>query len=258
MKLNEWIKTHKLTCFTTILAVVSIIMAVVFYFNPMNLENINYSIKNYNLFVDYTSKLNDLTIKYKNNIVKDLTITNISIWNSGKITIDKKDIPLKAPLGISITGNILDYQLLYSSNKANNIILNKTDSGKLLINFDYLDVNDGFVIQLIHDQKSISSSNIIGNIKGIGALKNKNVNKSINILLLLVVIICFIGIIFLSYYIGKYTESKQTKRAIFCIIGNSLVLLILIFSLLNYAPISGPTNINTGIPSDMIQYMELN
>ena len=83
---------------------------------------------------------------------KQVTVSKIAIWNSGK-TLFQKDIIIKAPISIKATddASILDCELVYSEEKNNirNIVISK-DCKSITFDFDLLRNNEGFVLKVTH------------------------------------------------------------------------------------------------------------
>lgn len=102
------------------------------------------------------AKQNKITILYKDNVVKTLTITKLAFWNSGKQTLKYKDhIAEKDPFRIVLDneGEILDYELLYQK-EANDIKPVLRDNRIIYIPFNYFTHNEGFVLKIYHTGKT--------------------------------------------------------------------------------------------------------
>lgn len=140
-----------------------------------------YSIKSTNIFQGLTGQFKPLKIEYNGEEIENLTTTKLFLWNGGKETIDKNDITELEPLKIKVTDNykMLDINILESSKIANNFKYTLShDLSELLLTFDYIDKNEGIVIQIIHTGKSEDDIKLIGLIKGAGAPVYKNIPNS--------------------------------------------------------------------------------
>lgn len=137
----------------------------------------SYYQKGINVIGDYKSKINDLSVLYKNSEIENLSVCRLAFWNGGNEAIGKDDISSNDPLMVKIKEpyKILDVFIIESSSKANGISVISDSSGGYLINFDYLNPNNGGVLQIIHTAKSSSSLFLQGEIKGI-----KEIIKYIN------------------------------------------------------------------------------
>jgi hypothetical protein len=88
---------------------------------------------------------------YSKQKIKNLTVTKFAFWNAGKETINNTDIAKSQPLKIIIDNNheILDFEKEYENNPANEFSFSLSDDKKILsINFDYIDKNQGFILQI--------------------------------------------------------------------------------------------------------------
>jgi hypothetical protein len=114
-----------------------------------------------------------LEIFYKKSKVSNLTITNIVFWNDGRQTINASDIAIAEPLRIASNDQvrILEATILFTSNPANRIRLNpqpSIPSEFVGVSFEYLDQNEGAIIQVIHDGRSSGAIELVGIVKGFG------------------------------------------------------------------------------------------
>jgi hypothetical protein len=112
----------------------------------------------------------DVKVTYKGNEVDRLTKTTLTIWNNGTETLDGSDVVESDPLYISFEANdkILSYKILKKTKDANSFVLKNCDNGpnKLRFEFEYLDPNDGVVIELLHDSEK-RYPEFSGTIKGL-------------------------------------------------------------------------------------------
>ncbi|GED13760.1 hypothetical protein [Aneurinibacillus migulanus] len=134
-----------------------------------------YLITGKNIIRDYQKGIEELEITCKGEPVSNLTVTKIMIWNKGNQTIDKSDITEKAPLRINISDGfeILVHTKIFEKDPVNNFTIREApDKSHLLIDFDYLDKNDGATIQLFHTAPSSVHIKVEGKVKGGGEIKN--------------------------------------------------------------------------------------
>lgn len=147
------------------------LMGVILFFRERKSKKPRYTMVNNNIIQNFTSKLEGLEINYKGNNISNLNITKIAFWNHGKLTINNNDIAKAKPIKIFMkaNGRILDAELLKVINPANMIQIYLQENRKeLVLNFDYLDKNDGCVIQIIHDGDFLENVRMTGIIKGFG------------------------------------------------------------------------------------------
>lgn len=154
-----------------LIAVGGIILAVIFYWRSTKNREPVFAIKSYNILADSSSKMTGLTVNYKTEIVNNLSITKIAFWNQGRETIKRNDIPEGDPLRISIKNGIkiLDAEVISSNNPANKFQISSIDNdSSVRIFFDYLDKNQGGVIQIIHTGTTSNDLSIEGTVMGVG------------------------------------------------------------------------------------------
>lgn len=83
---------------------------------------------------------------------KDLHIANIILWNNSKTVIRKSDIAVLSPLRIeacSSDANIVNCEIVSVTNEYNKISIEKKDE-VYIIDFDFLERNDGCAIQVMY------------------------------------------------------------------------------------------------------------
>lgn len=152
---------------------VGIIITVILYRKNINRVSIKFSYQNYCLIEAFKQKINGLNIKYLNNNIETLNVTRYIFWNNGNEAIRCTDIPTNDNFFIEINDNdlILDATILNVSNPSNNISINLSDNNKrIFINFDYLDKQDGFILQIFHNSSSVNPFYINGSIIGFGKI----------------------------------------------------------------------------------------
>lgn len=152
--------------------ILSLIPAYYFYVKSIRNKEPVCSIKSNNLISGSVSTLDKLLIEYNNQRIQNLTVSKILFYNRGSETISKQDIQTINPLIISSdTCNIMDASLLQANYPSNNFsVTRKIETEDVFIDFDYIDKNQGAVIQIIHTGLSSEDLNINGDIKGVQKL----------------------------------------------------------------------------------------
>jgi len=139
----------------------------------------------------------DIKIFYKSNEVDRVFSTYVWLWNKGRKAINQSDIPPQSSVVIKLTDKIhspkiLDYRILNTSRNEINLKVLPLGENELIITFDFLDYNDGGVIEIQHTgsyKTEIETEGIIlGVPDGIEVINRKS-SKS------------------LSVYIGKFLNS---------------------------------------------------
>jgi hypothetical protein len=120
------------------------------------------------------SKLSDeedskIKITYGQDEVSRVFTTYVWAWNNGKKPINKTDIPPQSNIRIDFhdekfTPKILDYEIIKASRSEINFSATRSGETALVLNFDFLDQNDGAVLEIQHTGSSeteIKSDGII-------------------------------------------------------------------------------------------------
>jgi len=127
-----------------------------------------------NLIQGLSSAYSDLEVYYRGEKQNNISVTKFVFWNSGRQPIRKQDIADKEPLRIQAFNNVklLDVKLLHPKiENSNCLLLNKADNEPLKtceITFDFLDQNEGFVVQTIHTGNKPGDVILLGKIIGLG------------------------------------------------------------------------------------------
>jgi hypothetical protein len=190
--------------FPLITFIIGIILSLFLYNKSKRSKSLKYVIRTNNLFKDHTSKLTGLEVKYKTESVKDLSVSKLMFWNSGKVTIEGKDNTEAEPLAICMDGDakILEASIIKENNSASRIELFENEQNSYTLKFDYLDGLDGAVINIVHTGLDSEGITLKGKIKGIKKIKKSSIPKAPQRIHLLVPIPIEISI-------AKYTAKKR-------------------------------------------------
>ena len=155
-------------------------------------KQISYMINTYEIVRAGKNVIPEFEISYSGQIIDDLTVTRFAIWNSGNRLLNSNDIVDTKPLSIASNDdgpNILNASIIKRSEESNKFIVDKKSSHCAEIKFDYMDKQDGIIVQILHtgSAKDISLSGLIKGgkklknaEKRITGIKNKKVAKVIN------------------------------------------------------------------------------
>lgn len=174
--LNSLTRDTILSIAGLIFGIIGIILAIVFYFKGKKSKKPYYLMKSFNIISDnFGNRIEDIEILFKGQKIKDLTVTKIVIWNSGNETINKSDIPETTKFGIGAKEEIkiYDIEIIENTDTANNITLINHEQ-KYLIDFDFIDPNQGIIIKVTHSGKSSEDIIVDGRVKGGFELEQKN------------------------------------------------------------------------------------
>ncbi len=185
LKISGWLTENPwVNALSLLLALLGIILAIFFFIKGRRTKEPRYSIRSTNLVQDFISRIEALEMTYAGERISNLTATELAFWNNGKDTINNSDIAAADPLMIKVNNGykILDSSVMQVKNAANQFSINHSDDGShVLIQFDYLDADDGGVIQLLHTGKSSRDIVVCGTIKGAGKLDRRGIMMSKNL-----------------------------------------------------------------------------
>jgi len=165
------------------LAFFGILLAIIFYFRSQKNKTPCYEEASNTIIEGLHKSLDGLEIHYKGNIQERITVTKVAFWNDGKETIDKSDTVEKDPLRIELPNSIevLDIQVIDVSSNSNSVSIKNAivtkDKTTYTLDFEYLDNNDYFVIQIIHNGSSQEELGIEGKIKGVKRIEKTTGSK---------------------------------------------------------------------------------
>lgn len=160
---------NTLSILSVAIGIISLIIGIFLSIKGWRFKRPKYFIRSNNLIQNFEDKLSGLVINYKGEPVKNLTVTKIAFWNHGRETINYSDIPDADPIRIEAKGDckILHAEIIWIKNSANKFKVSEIDNYKSVkILFDYLDKNEGGIIQIVHTGKSSKDIEIKGCVKG--------------------------------------------------------------------------------------------
>lgn len=138
-------------------------------FKKSKKKAIDITFKTRNIVHDSLINRDKIKVFFKDILIKQrLSLTRVAIFNSGKGTIEKSDIPRNDQLCISFSGqfDIYGVEISYSNNIAINSSVIKLDENRFQFDFDFLDEGDGFVIDVYHSEIYNFKCKFSGQIKG--------------------------------------------------------------------------------------------
>jgi hypothetical protein len=160
------------------LAVLGVVLAVVFYIRSQKNKTPCFDCASNTLIEGLHKSLDGLEVRYKGVSQERITITKVVFWNDGRETIDCNDLVQKDPLRIVCPSEIeiLDVQVVSDNSDLNSIVVGDSvsdeESRHYPISFEYLDHEEYFVVQLIHNGDASMDISIEGKIKGVKSITN--------------------------------------------------------------------------------------
>jgi hypothetical protein len=232
-----------------IVAVISLILACIFYKKSRKIKFPCYTVKSHNLIKDFINEIDALQIIYAGSPIKNFTISRIVFWNAGNDTINKNDIVDADPIAIYAKNNnkLLRATIIKCIEGSNKFKLGEIyNDNKLNIDFDYIDENNGIAIQVFHTGKTDSDIEVCGKIKGVGKVILVNINNyNILYILKLLAITILAPIALISLILWGLHPFLSNSRLIVAFVGISILWLLVPLSLIGLVNGRFPHIINT-------------
>jgi hypothetical protein len=221
-----------------IITIISLLLAVIFYVRGKKVKLPYYAFNSHNIVRDLVSRIDHLDILYHGEPIENLTATKMAFWNAGNDTINCKDIARADPLTVVAKEGykILDAKIVNVINTANQFSITPPadERSHININFDYLDHNEGAIIQLLHTGKSGKDIEIHGTIKGFGKPLLKSATTARDSISLIRIGFFFFAfpvfITVLSAANGRFYEEIKFIIFIFILYGGSAGLILYLIS----------------------------
>ena len=162
-------------------AIVGLIITHAYYRIQKRRRELCWAIDSANLIKGYSSLFEKLEIQYGGEKIENLTVSKIAFWNNGNETIDGTDIAIDPYIWPRIDDTeILDVKVITASTVGNGFeAIRVPDHRFIALDFDYLDAQQGAVIQVIHTGVSILPLMVGGEVKGVKEIEYKSKKSSI-------------------------------------------------------------------------------
>ena len=130
-----------------------------------------YAIVHNKLVMDLQSDFPTVQMLHNGQPIPNLTATRLAFWNAGRETIRKADVVPAEPLHIVVTDphTILECAIIQTVRPANEFeIVIAHDQRSVNITFEYVDRNEGCMVQVLHTATESSDVKFIGRVMGAG------------------------------------------------------------------------------------------
>jgi hypothetical protein len=152
----------------------------------------------------------------------------VIFWNKGKDTIDRSDVAQTYPIHIRALkeAEILDVKILKQNNLSSNFSVELLDGGKVaLIDFDYIDEQQGAIFQVIHTGTNYFSVALTGNIKGAKEIDYRTPKRVTRIPTLgIAMYLLMFGFIFVIVFWGDYDIVFKWFLSVFYLITTGFLI----------------------------------
>ena len=173
MSVSTFTESFFLSLVSVSVTIASVVLAYVFYRRSRREKGPTHVIAQRTIIENKRPLLRGLSVHFIGVEQELITVANIAFWNRGAETILHSDIAEGKPLGVILGegSNLLDARILKTSDSANQCRLGepRTEAdGRVVIpiDFDYLDRNEGMLIQLVHNGSRTHEVALVGKIKG--------------------------------------------------------------------------------------------
>lgn len=144
-------------------------LSVVLYYAGKRVKIPVYRTHGANLIRDLASTVEGLTIRFPGygQPIKNLTVTRVVFWNRGKTAIRRTDVSKKDLVRIKCKPGvvILQASILATSSPTNNFMESvNIDKNCVNLDFDFIDYNQGVVVQIFHTGVSDMDLELAGTI----------------------------------------------------------------------------------------------
>ena len=155
---------------TGLASLIGVPLAIYFYLKSRRFKQLAYSFKSTSFVRDYQSKIPDLELFYKGSKVPNITLTRFVFWNSGRETINETDVAKTDELKLEIAepAVLLNAEIIPPVRDANILTIQTSNDKKSIdLSFEFLDVGDGVVFEVLHTSgRRDKDFSILGTIKG--------------------------------------------------------------------------------------------
>ncbi|MEO1260038.1 MAG: hypothetical protein AAFZ15_14690 [Bacteroidota bacterium] len=158
-----------------------------------------------------------LRIMYGRKKVESLWVTKVLFMNEGKEPIMATDIHPEHPISIIFKNgiNIFDYKITYSNRSSNNINI-ELIKNSVIVHLDYLNENDGFIIQVLHSNlnMTITHPELKGEIIGVDKIAHADRLISFKPKFDIPTIAIFVLVIFLAFIANYFYRNLTSDIAV--------------------------------------------
>lgn len=166
----------------TVLGLLGILASAITYYKSRQIQQPAYCKRSIRWLDGSNLPHKDIQLSFRGKNIQRFTITHIAFWNAGNKTIRPSDFAATNPLRLElpddceifdiriVASTTLDIQARIASPEA----ISSGEAKAIPIDFEYLDLDDGFSIQIIHDAKSEESIKMLGKIPGVKEFKNNS------------------------------------------------------------------------------------
>jgi hypothetical protein len=171
--IDQWVKSPWFQMSGFVVGILGIVCAILLWLFTRRYKRIWYDVRSFTLVERERSTVPGLRVFFEKRPVDALSISKICIWNSGKDALRQADLAPLQPLGISVAKpnvEILEGSLIQRSSKNGSCKITRSGRNSYEIEFDFLDPNHGWVLQIAHTGATSEDVKVTGHIIGGGRI----------------------------------------------------------------------------------------
>jgi hypothetical protein len=158
-------------------ALLGLIAAYTFFRRSKRERRPYYSISQQTIIQNKKASLPGLSIHFHGAEQERITVVDVAFWNRGRETIRDVDVATADKLRIVVAkdAEVLDVRILTTCDDANQCSItdpekNKDGGTAIPLEFEYLDQNEGLVVQVVHNGSQEHQVTVQGKVKGASIL----------------------------------------------------------------------------------------
>ncbi len=139
----------------SVIAVVGLPLSIYFGLKGKTKRRISFSHDKLTLVRNGKNNFEKIKLFYEEEEIKNVAVSKFAIWNSGNTVLTCNDIVENKELTITCGENtkILEVQIIATNEETNKFVVTLHNERKAVVTFDYIDIKEGVVIQVIHTGK---------------------------------------------------------------------------------------------------------
>ena len=169
----QWLSQNPWNVVFLVLTIFSMVLSLTLYVKGKKERRPCFNLRTFQLIQDSISKIEAVEIRYQGQIVPNLSMTKLALWNAGREAINSQDIASKDPLRIAVTPQaiLLGAEISYATNPVNNFSVRPDlSNGEVRIDFDYFHKDEGVVFTLYHTGRGDEDVALKGTVKGVSRI----------------------------------------------------------------------------------------
>jgi hypothetical protein len=159
----------------TVFGVIGVLISINFYFRTRQFQQPAYYKSSLRWYDGSNIPHNDIRLTFRGKEISRFTITHLVFWNAGNQAIRESDFAPASRLRLTLPedAEIFDIRIIAVTASEIRASLDSPETIEagiekvIPVHFDYLDGNDGFCIQVIHNSKSTEGIEFAGKLPGV-------------------------------------------------------------------------------------------